>query len=1132
MILFEQGRQPAGLFISDNEDSAVRIAAENLASDIEKVCHVRPALTNVLTGNERIVIGTRGVSDAVDNLRWDAVTDETGQPRWEGYLQQARDGRLYLAGNDRRGTVYAIYTLSEAIGVSPWYDFADVPPREKQVIDIPDTHFLADWPCVTYRGIFLNDEEELDAWAKAHTGDGTIGPETYRRVFELLLRLKGNFIWPAMHVNAFNMNPENNRLAHRMGVVTGTSHCDMLHRSNQNEWKPWGAAKGYDGLQYDYTIPGQNRERLLEYWRESLEQNRDFECCYTIGMRGIHDSGFIASGLDENASPEEVMAAKRALLEEIMDVQRRLIREVVPREHVPQSFVPYKEVLPIYDSGLRVPEDVTLIWVNDNHGHVRRYPNEAERRRPGGHGLYYHSSYWAPPGMSYLFLGSTPPQHMANELKKCWEQGIRRIWVDNVGALKPLEQDAEYFLRYAWDAGRPDSHVHDPRAFTEAWIDRYFTGHHGREVADICVRWAQLNNLCKPEHMRSNVFSQTSDGDEAAARLLAMEALTRRCEAVWRALPDAERDAFYELMLMKLQASLFISASYYYADRSLLCYERGAMRGAEVYTAKSRAMDDLKRMLLHDYNRVLRGGKWSGILTPEDFPPPTLELYPRCRPALTLEKGRLLVTAGDWGEANRLTFDAFGQPVKWIALMNTGTGAPAFRIEAPEGLTISRTEGTISVEERVMVEPDAAFSHGVLRIVTEDAVHEIEVVREGEANVPAGCLTDGDGAMHLAAADCADRDGFRVIPDLGRGAGAALEAVPETSPERPARLRFTCFLRRPCAPTLELIRFLTLNSTGSLRFRVTVDGAAFPLVSPTTDEWRGNWVEAATRNGEKLTLALPELSAGRHAVTVEALDPYLTLSAVNLYTRPPRPSLLGPGVLDTRVDIPDISVEAWQAFFPFRPDDVPPPNLVVADDDFWTQDMLYARNKHLPIAGWHAAQDAPEIVDRLTPLAGAIEEDNGFLRWPAAKALLQTQDAWQTPDARGTGWIHRQAESDGRNGLAMCLPMLGKDIWQDAELLPSLHYRFRCGQDAMYHLWLLMKYDDACGFHCRFLLDGQDLADIAPLCRNHFHTFRTAYAWGWHKLASVRLTPGEHVLTIGAVTSGMAIDQLALTTAD
>ena len=448
------------VYLAASAPSAVRIAAENFCRDLEAVCSCR-ALITTEPARAAILIGIRGEDAALDRLAGDisALFDEEGSPRWEGYLQRLLpDGRLIITGNGRRGVIFGIYDLSRRFGVSPWYYFADVPIRRREAVTLPQGYFKADWPSVQYRGIFLNDEEELNAWVKLHTKDGTIGPQTYRRIFELILRLKGNYIWPAMHVNAFNEGPENGSLAEEMGVVVGTSHCDMLLRSNQHEFDPWVEKKGYRGLLYDYSLE-ENRPRLKEYWRESVEQNASYEVCYTLGMRGIHDSGFRTRAIDEDASLSEAekLTARVRLLEKVIFDQREIIRSVLgdARPEPLQVFIPYKEVLPLYDAGLRLPEEVTVMWTNDNYGHIRRYPSEEERRRKGGNALYFHSSYWAPAPLSYLFINSIPLAQTGCELRKAYENGIRKIWVDNVGALKPLEQDMEYFLQCGWDAARP-----------------------------------------------------------------------------------------------------------------------------------------------------------------------------------------------------------------------------------------------------------------------------------------------------------------------------------------------------------------------------------------------------------------------------------------------------------------------------------------------------------------------------------------------------------------------------------------------------------------------------------------------------------------------------------------------------
>ena len=527
----------------EKETEAVKIAVRNLERDFRRVldCNTQPPKSAVPC---RIVVGTLGVSEEIGRkARTELLRKKDGAPYKEAFLIQEKEGELLIAGSDRRGTVYGVYEVCGAwLGVSPWYFFADVPVRQKEEVCFEEGLIKTERPGVEYRGIFINDEEELEHWVQRYMGEDTIGVKTYEKIFELMLRLKLNYIWPAMHVNSFNMKRENGALADRMGIVVGTSHCDMLMRSNNREWRPWLAKKGYTDVEYDFSIPGRNREILKEYWRESVEQNRDFEVSYTLGMRGIHDSGFSVKTL-AGLEGEELLAAKRQLLASVMEAQREILSDVLPGETL-KTFVPYKEVLELYDNGLEVPEDMTLIWVNDNYGYVRRYPSQKEKERSGGNGIYYHNSYWAPPGGSYLFICSIPLAHTRNELLKAYEEGIRKIWVTNFGAVKPLEQQLSFYAALAWDAGKENALTDREEAFLEKWIDSMFSGGYGKELAGYLTEFDQLTNARKVEQMDADAFSQTAYGDEAAARIHRYERLFESVNRIWKELPEQEQDAF------------------------------------------------------------------------------------------------------------------------------------------------------------------------------------------------------------------------------------------------------------------------------------------------------------------------------------------------------------------------------------------------------------------------------------------------------------------------------------------------------------------------------------------------------------------------------------------------------------
>ncbi len=622
-MLLQKG-ETLGILIKPEEDEAVRIAVANLASDLNKV--LGAGLNFGEGSGKHFLVGSiEHHRDLESGKIRDALKHK------EGYFIRVVGDEILILGADRRGTIYGIYEFSRRfLGVSPWYFFADVPVRAKEQVEIPDLFEDSSYPTVEYRGVFINDEEELEAWVKGYFHEETIGVLAYEKIFELLLRLKLNYIWPAMHVNSFNVKRENGELAHRMGIVVGTSHCDMLMRSNNREWMPWLAKKGYEGIEYDYTIEGRNREILQEYWAESVDQNRDFEVSYTLGMRGIHDSGFETRGL-KDLEGEALRNARIKLLEQVMADQEKILQEHLGRDTM-KIFVPYKEVLELYDNGLKVPEDLTLIWTNDNYGYVRRYPGAKEKARKGGNGLYYHNSYWAPPGGSYLFICSIPLAQTANELMKAYDQGIRKLWVTNFGALKPLEQQISFYAYLSWNAGRPDEEIEDTMLFIRRWLNETFTGDIGNRLASDLARFDQVTNVRKLEQMDSDTFAQYGYGDEAAERMHFYEQLTEECLGVYHSLPEEERDAFFQLVLMRVLAAHYTNAMYYFADRSHIRAKLCDQAGATLFTECSLEYDRARRALLNYYNHVMAGGKWNGILTPEVFPPPRTSMHPACCP--------------------------------------------------------------------------------------------------------------------------------------------------------------------------------------------------------------------------------------------------------------------------------------------------------------------------------------------------------------------------------------------------------------------------------------------------------------------------------------------------------------------
>lgn len=1176
------------IYVSDKESSGVQIAAKNLIRDIELVCGGKASISNKLEECS-IVIGTINKEESITKLikdkklSVDSLKKEDGSYHWEGFLQQVVDDVFYIMGTNRRGTIYGIYDLCEEIGVSPWYYWADVPVKKKSLLTIPYDFIKTDWPSVAYRGIFINDEEELDDWAKLHTLDGTIGPTTYAHLYELLLRLKGNYIWPAMHVNCFNENSENGALADRMGIVVGTSHCDMLLRSNQNEWEPWIQSKGYTDAVYDYSIEGPNREILQEYWRESVEHNKDYEVCYTMGMRGIHDSGFITSAIDHNTtlSQEEKNREKVALLGQVIKDQKQILRDVLGEEREKEAlktFIPYKEVLSLYDANLELPEDLTLVWANDNFGYMRRYPNESERKRRGGNGLYYHASYWAHPGtgMSYLFINSTPLAHMANELKKSYESGIEKVWVLNVGGLKPVEQDMEFFIRFGWEAGKETGLTKDTDQYTKHWINKNFSGNHGDAAAKLYETFAQVTNVRKVEHMKTNAFSQTAYGDEAGRRLMKLEDIFRKGNDILNHLPEEEKPAFFQLFLMKIHASYYANHEFYYADRSILSYGRGNMQAADKYVEYSVRMLDYKRTMLHYYNKKMSDGKWNGMMTPESFPPPPTAMYPTRKPALEIKGSRMRVDL--WNNEESLCFSVYGQKNKWIELGNQGEGTIPFAIEIIKGsqwISLSEEEGILETEKRILVsvvEPKVhAGKEGLIAVYDKrnNQTIEVKVQVEEDLAIPTDFIgyVEADGYLSMEAEGYHtnifhnklkiedESCGWVTVPGMGRYEGAAmmawnssLSSLNGAVKENPY-LEYQIYVTQSGQFTLEVYRFLTLNSTGKIRFGIGIDdGEPMIVESEIRDEWVGNWNECIMDNGEKILVELPELNAGIHSLKLYMIDHYVTISKLVLYTKGKKTTNLGPITsYQKHMPIKGYELEApgvdWEGidelrntFYQTTPSEVALPNILYTDKEYYKSYNGIGINHQyqqvsLGEARYEKLWKCTEEKDVIKEFGrGMFIEENGVIAIEAEYALENSKHAFLTPSQDGDHvlWTHLQAETDGRTGLAMHVeePNL---LWNEPQNTPGMHYRIKVYNPGIYGVWMLIRHHNDKSDSCYIAMDGQ----ISPLSEQfkdgNMHTYSTAQVYYWCYFNDIEVSHGEHLFSVLARKSQLRVDRIYLT---
>ena len=557
--LIEDGKATP-ILLDEKDDVGIIIAVKNLQDDFRKVTGRQAELLHSVRGPRLIVAGSlesRFVKELVKAKKID-ITSLKGKR--EKYLMKAVsrpfdgvDEAWVIVGSDKRGTIYGIYELSEQIGVSPWYDWADVPVVQRKNLYIQRGEYTAGEPAVKYRGIFLNDEAPcLTGWVKHTYGTNYGDHRFYARVFELILRLRGNFMWPAMWAWSFYADdPENSKTAHDMGIIMGTSHHEPMARNHQE----WARKRKQYGV-WDYAT---NQKVLDRFFREGIERVKDTEDLITIGMRGDGDAPM---GGKEGADHEYVNRDEynMNLLKKVIKNQRKIIKDVTgrPADERPQVWAIYKEVQRFYDMGLRVPDDVIMLLCDDNWGNVRRLPNAEERKRPGGWGMYYHVDYVGAPRNS-KWLNVTPIQNMWEQLQLTYDYGVDKLWILNVGDLKPMEYPITLFLDMAWNPKRytADNLLEHPRGFCA----RQFGEEQADEAARILNLYSKYNGRVTPEMLDCHTYNiETGEWKQVADEYRKLEADALR---QYLSLPQEYHDAYKQLILFPVQAMANLYEMYY-----------------------------------------------------------------------------------------------------------------------------------------------------------------------------------------------------------------------------------------------------------------------------------------------------------------------------------------------------------------------------------------------------------------------------------------------------------------------------------------------------------------------------------------------------------------------------------------
>ena len=569
----------ATIVVDENDWKGVIRAANDLGDDVRKVTGMASKVDIRSSDGfqpSSILVGTIGKSRHINQLIKQKKLDvKRIKGKWEAYHIEVIDGNLVVAGSDKRGTIYGIYEISNRIGVSPWYWMADAPVEHKD-----ELWWNADtseqWPAVKYRGIFINDEwPSFGTWCKNQFGG--VNSKAYERIFELLLRLKANYFWPAMWATAFNEDdPENPRLADEMGIVMGTSHHEPMMRSHQEylhrkeQVGPW-----------DYAT---NKERIGQFFREGMERNRNYDNLVTIGMRG---DGDVAMGKGDD---QENMKTLRNVIEG----QRKIIKDIYGHpDAVPQLWAIFTEVQRYYDAGFTVPDDVTLLFCDNNWGYIRRKGTEAERKRKGGLGLYYHIDMNGGP-WNDRWVNTTTVSKLREQLNLAYKSGIDRIWIINVGDLKPKEMPISFIMDYAWNpaAIKPG----DEQTWLESFTRSIFGDPYAKECADIIASYSKLNLMRKPEVQVPGLFNY----EEMLHLNHQWQSIVVRCESIREQIPAEAQDAFYQLVYYPAVASAGVA----------MIYNAATMGDRETVLH----LMEKDQRLTDYYNKEMAGGKWNGMM--------------------------------------------------------------------------------------------------------------------------------------------------------------------------------------------------------------------------------------------------------------------------------------------------------------------------------------------------------------------------------------------------------------------------------------------------------------------------------------------------------------------------------------
>jgi hypothetical protein len=916
------------LYVDKQDHWGVLRAAADFQSDINSVTGVKPALLTTAPTNSRtaVIIGTLGRSPLIDALaRSGKLNVKSIRGKWESFVianvaqpMPGLERALVIAGSDKRGTIYGIYEMSEQIGVSPWHWWADVPAKKQSALYAREGSWIQGPPAVKYRGIFINDEEPaFGKWSREKFGGGN--SKMYTHMFELLLRLRANYLWPAMWTNAFNEDdPDNPRLADAYGIVMGTSHHEPMLRAH-HEWL--AHRNEYGNGEWNYLT---NEAGLKRFFRDGIRRNKAYESVITMSMRGDGDVAMPdAGGLEAN----------KKLIERIIHDQQQIITEEmgIDQRQVPQLWALFTEVQKYYDAGLKVPDNVTLLFTDDNVGNLRRLPTPAERKRSGGSGIYFHMDMNGGP-FSYKWLNSNPLPKIWEQMNLAHEYGANQIWIANVGDLKPLEVPIEFFLRLAWDPKKLGKD--DIGAWTQRWAAREFGPDHAVEIADLVSKYAKYSAWRKPELVRPDTFSLINYR-EAERVSEAWSTLAERASRLRTALPTVQQDAYYELVLHPILALSNFSEMYIAAGRNHLYAEQGRF-AANTEAARVRELFKRDQELSDFYNTRLAGGKWNHMMDQthigyKDWRSPNVNLMPATTSVQAGTPGSIgIAVEGSqhaWtGTAEQATlpgFDSINQQRYYVDVFSKDGQAPRFTVAADQPW-IKLSQGPVpdsSNDKRIWVDIDwsrVPVGPAQLARISVNTAGQSFIVQAfatmavgDERNAAAGAFGGLLGPIAFDAQDAVrnvpgKQAHWELLPDYGRGPGA-MTVFPVTAPTAETadapRLEYPVYFAYAGTWQIDLLTGPTLDNYPGRELAIAVAiGDGKPQVARVFTEatrenetflGKGHYKNTAA-NARVMHFQVKINAPGKYDLKIIMVDPTVVVQKIVLSDSPLPDTYFGP----------------------------------------------------------------------------------------------------------------------------------------------------------------------------------------------------------------------------------------------